>query len=308
MTRSGRNRKCGPTIYCGKFSARKKEPKKVPRDKGDFCCIICGSNFTRVAGVNYHFPGCVERYGNPDSRRWNDHPSCTAKTTPRYRLVVRPNPHGGSSASAPSSSKQSGGNDTVRKRPASRPSALPKGPRATWSRQQHDATAYAPPAVYPGDFPTGPSAAQAQPLAQPAALPTGPRVTRSQATQRTATRTEPSQPKTNPASKRSTAQRKPKQATPTEAKPRKTRSTKAKRQTHTKADTGTAYRCHLDESLPPLSDLPAIFDDLVSRALTQPSMAEAMKVLPHKRINVATMCSGTESPLLALNMIQNSKH
>ncbi len=301
MTRSGRNRKCGPTIHCGVFSERKTEPKKAQRDKGEFICPICGSNFTRAAGVNYHFAGCVEKYGNPDRCSWDDHPSCKPKTTSKNLLVVGPSSHGESSASgnrvAKKPSNQSGGNETVRTRPVSQPSALLTGQRATRSRQQ-----------YPGDFPSGPSAAQAQPRAQPAASTTEPRVTRSRATQRTATR--PEAPPTAPpsASKRSTAQRKPKQAKSTEAKPTKTKSKKTKRQPPTEADAGTAYRCHIDESLPPLSDLPAIFDDLVSRGLEKTSLAEAMKVLPQKRINVATMCSGTESPLLALNMIQNSKH
>ncbi len=292
MTRSGRNRKCGRTIHCGVFSERKTEPKKAERDKGEFICPICGSNFTRAAGVNYHFASCVEKHGNPDRCSWDDHPSCQPKTTSKYRLVVHPSPDGESSASgkrvakkdslAPSSSS------------ASQPSA---GPRVNRPRQQ-----------YPGDFPSGPSAAQTQPRAQPAASSSEPRVTRSRATQRTVTRPEPSTTAPHSASKRSTAQRKPKQAKSTEAKPTKTTSKKTKQQPRTEADAGTAYRCHLNESLPPLSDLPAIFDDLVSRALEKTSLAEAMKVLPQKRINVATMCSGTESPLLALNMIQNSKH
>ena len=81
--KGGRVRKVGTTEYCGVFSERIKTPKPAARSKGDFQCIICGSRFTRAEGVNYHFPGCVARYGNPEARRWDDHPSCASKRSRR---------------------------------------------------------------------------------------------------------------------------------------------------------------------------------------------------------------------------------
>ena len=39
-----------------------------------FFCPICDSSFTCAEGVNYHFLGCVEKYGNPQGRSWSDHP------------------------------------------------------------------------------------------------------------------------------------------------------------------------------------------------------------------------------------------
>ena len=67
------------TEYCGKVSPRIKTPRKAARNNGDYVCIICQSRFTRFATVNFHFPGCVEKYGNPNGNHWNDHPSCAGK-------------------------------------------------------------------------------------------------------------------------------------------------------------------------------------------------------------------------------------
>ena len=55
------------------------EPEKAKKSGGDFVCPICESRFTRKEGVNYHFPSCVEKYGNPEGKRWNEHPSCSGK-------------------------------------------------------------------------------------------------------------------------------------------------------------------------------------------------------------------------------------
>ena len=55
------------------------EPEKAKRSGGDFVCPICESQFTRKEGVNYHFPSCVEKYGNPLGKSWNEHPSCSGK-------------------------------------------------------------------------------------------------------------------------------------------------------------------------------------------------------------------------------------
>lgn len=74
--KNSRVRKSGKTKYCGVTSERIRTPEKAARTKGDYFCIICGSSFTRAESINYHFPGCVERYGNPDGNHWNDHHSC----------------------------------------------------------------------------------------------------------------------------------------------------------------------------------------------------------------------------------------
>ena len=161
------------------------------------------------------------------------------------------------------------------------PVGLPAGPPAIRSRPQHDGTV------------------QTQSALRPAAPSIEPRVNRSQATQRTAEIRPDSKVVTDaqPPSKHSAPER-------SAARP-KPRQTKRKTQTKTKA--ATPYRTHLEESLPPLADLHDIFKDMVSNAKEKIHLAQAMNFLSDKQIRVATMCSGTESPLLALDMIQNGK-
>ncbi|KAK8236798.1 hypothetical protein HDK77DRAFT_484154 [Phyllosticta capitalensis] len=61
----------------------------------------------------------------------------------------------------------------------------------------------------------------------------------------------------------------------------------------------------LDPNLPPLSNIQDIFTDLTNNALGQ-GLNEALQELAGTKLRVATMCSGTESPLLALQLISNS--
>ncbi|KAK0850749.1 hypothetical protein LTR03_004490 [Friedmanniomyces endolithicus] len=61
----------------------------------------------------------------------------------------------------------------------------------------------------------------------------------------------------------------------------------------------------LDLDLPPLSDTFQIFEDMTSKALTL-GLGEATKHLAGTPLRIATMCSGTESPLLALLMVQDA--
>ncbi|KAF3480333.1 uncharacterized protein GIQ15_05680 [Arthroderma uncinatum] len=61
----------------------------------------------------------------------------------------------------------------------------------------------------------------------------------------------------------------------------------------------------LDRSLPPISKIEDIFEDLTSRAL-QNGLGSFLDHIGPRKLRVATMCSGTESPLLALEMIQDS--
>ena len=55
--------------------------------------------------------------------------------------------------------------------------------------------------------------------------------------------------------------------------------------------------------LPPINEIPAIFDDLVGRI---PDIKKVAEHVAGRKLRVATMCSGTESPLLALELIQKS--
>ncbi|GLB41686.1 putative C-5 cytosine-specific DNA methylase [Lyophyllum shimeji] len=57
--------------------------------------------------------------------------------------------------------------------------------------------------------------------------------------------------------------------------------------------------------LPPIHDIPSIFSDLVSRI---PEIKNVAERVAGRKVRVATMCSGTESPLLALELIQKSIH
>lgn len=55
--------------------------------------------------------------------------------------------------------------------------------------------------------------------------------------------------------------------------------------------------------LPPIHEVPAMFTDLVGRIPQIKGVAEHIR---GRKLRVATMCSGTESPLLALDLICNS--
>ena len=78
-TPAGRKRRVsGPTSVCGVFSPEKKPPVKNITT-GPFHCPRCDSQYSRPSQVNYHFEGCIARYGNPRSLRWNDHPSLLGK-------------------------------------------------------------------------------------------------------------------------------------------------------------------------------------------------------------------------------------
>lgn len=59
----------------------------------------------------------------------------------------------------------------------------------------------------------------------------------------------------------------------------------------------------LDTTLPPLSRIDGIFKDITTKALSL-GLGKALETTP-KPLRVATMCSGTESPLLALEMVQD---
>ena len=57
--------------------------------------------------------------------------------------------------------------------------------------------------------------------------------------------------------------------------------------------------------LPPINQIPDMFLDMVSRV---PQIKGVVEHVQGRKLRVATMCSGTESPLLALELIQKSIH
>jgi site-specific DNA-cytosine methylase len=60
----------------------------------------------------------------------------------------------------------------------------------------------------------------------------------------------------------------------------------------------------LNTELPPLSSIEAIFKDITAKALSL-GLRETLKTNPMP-LRIATMCSGTESPLLAIEMVQDA--
>ena len=269
---ASRVRKTGKTAYCGVFSERIKEPVKATREGGKFFCIICGSNFTRAEGVNYHFAGCARRYGNPNANRWYDHPSCASR---------RPR-EGRDEAAGPS--------HRAEEPPTKR---IKMVLRSTSSKEVVGMTQAKPAAR--GDDPPNtshasrPKTGTSKPQAKSSTGGTKPS-TRSTQTGSKLLRTEPaiSQPGPKP-------------------------SGSEKEKSVSKEKSGTAKQAstdkfHLDESHPPLFKLPAIFHDMVLNAWNKTPLKDAMEGLSKKQIHIATMCSGTESPLLALDIIKEGKH
>lgn len=63
---------------------------------------------------------------------------------------------------------------------------------------------------------------------------------------------------------------------------------------------------YLDESLPPMDSLDDIFQDLTDKAMRL-GLADVLQRLGDRPLRVATVCSGTESPLLALEMITKGR-
>lgn len=66
------------------------------------------------------------------------------------------------------------------------------------------------------------------------------------------------------------------------------------------------YKSGIDESLPPLHDIKDIFRDLTSKGLNL-GFQKVIDHLGRRKLKIATMCSGTESPILALDLISESK-
>lgn len=65
-------------------------------------------------------------------------------------------------------------------------------------------------------------------------------------------------------------------------------------------------KTRLASHLPPLYKLEDIYEHMTKRAL-ELNFDDVLAHLGSKPLRVVTMCSGTESPLLALEMVQNGK-
>ncbi|KAI9724728.1 MAG: hypothetical protein M1812_000003 [Candelaria pacifica] len=72
------------------------------------------------------------------------------------------------------------------------------------------------------------------------------------------------------------------------------------------------YKSGIKTEYPPIHDIEEIFDDMVQNAKKHTSIDSAIKHMADHRksqkLRVATMCSGTESPILALDLIASAKH
>lgn len=66
-------------------------------------------------------------------------------------------------------------------------------------------------------------------------------------------------------------------------------------------------RALLARGLPPMSSLSDIYDDMTGRAMDL-GFDRVLEHLGEKPLRVVTVCSGTESPLLALEMVQKSMY
>lgn len=280
---AGRVRKTGKTEVCGVFTIRKAEPKKVVRSEGKFYCINCGSNFTRAEGVNYHFPGCVQKYGNPGSHNWNDHESCASRRTRRAgtpQQSIRKQIRVKKLPSRLSSTNPSGNNLTPRTKPMAHVEVLPTEKRVTRSKL-----------------------AQRAPEAQENSGTSKSQPKSGTSTTKTSSKQKASKPPIiRPKLAEIEPQKKANRPRPQE-KPKQISGSK-----QAASGAGKQTKLQLAENLPPLSDMTAIFFDMVSIAWDTIGLKDALECLSEKQINIATMCSGTESPLLALAEIQKGKY
>ncbi|KAF1848463.1 uncharacterized protein K460DRAFT_308788 [Cucurbitaria berberidis CBS 394.84] len=89
-----------------------------------------------------------------------------------------------------------------------------------------------------------------------------------------------------------------------EEEPTKTSAKPRKPVTIAKSSQKTAGK-GIDLNLPPINNINDVFADMTARAV-ELGLCEALKNLKGQVINVATMCSGTESPLIALELLSKA--
>lgn len=65
-------------------------------------------------------------------------------------------------------------------------------------------------------------------------------------------------------------------------------------------------RTLLARGLPPMSDLGDMYKDMTGRAM-ELGFGRVLEHLGERKLRVVTVCSGTESPVLALEMVQRSE-
>lgn len=71
---------------------------------------------------------------------------------------------------------------------------------------------------------------------------------------------------------------------------------------------GKSFHNGPDQGLAPLSELPEIFTDMVKNGIKMlPNLTKAVQHLKKRKLRVATMCSGTESPVTALKIMLECK-
>lgn len=80
---------------------------------------------------------------------------------------------------------------------------------------------------------------------------------------------------------------------------------KAKKSSNTHKDT-FQYKVGIDRALPPISNNTEIFSDMMGNALDN-GLLDALQHLGNGKIRVATMCSGTESPILAAHLFSEGQ-
>ncbi|KAI9877173.1 MAG: hypothetical protein M1830_004631 [Pleopsidium flavum] len=66
-----------------------------------------------------------------------------------------------------------------------------------------------------------------------------------------------------------------------------------------------SFKNGINEGLPPIKNIVEIFDDITKKAIKL-GLGEAIQHLGSRKLKLATMCSGTESPVLALQLVSES--
>lgn len=66
------------------------------------------------------------------------------------------------------------------------------------------------------------------------------------------------------------------------------------------------YKIGVDETLKPISDIKDIFGDITNKAC-ELGLKKVVTHLKGRKLKIATMCSGTESPLLAIQLVSDGR-
>jgi site-specific DNA-cytosine methylase len=90
-----------------------------------------------------------------------------------------------------------------------------------------------------------------------------------------------------------------------ELSPLMSNATAKKKKTKAKPASSGSTRRDLNLSLPPITSIRDIFSDITSNAIDA-GLDKVVQRLNNRPLRVATMCSGTESPLLALKLVQQN--